>query len=197
MTFFEKLEALKKENIFLQLVFSNFSDYKNLNFNFPIGLIIIFLAIGFPIMVFIINHRKNTVAICIKQLLRHDAIGEDNAKSLSALRLSGMKTLKKMLLAGGQLSAMVKIANYQKPSYDDYIKARKEKKKIEKPDLDSAKIYLTEEGKERADDIAAAGVSSIWKPIIISLVGIIILAVLFVFTPDLLTLLNSSLDKKK
>ena len=193
MTFFEKLELWKKENIFLQHVFLNFNEYSNLNFNFPIGFILILFALLFPIAVFLINHRKNTLALCMNQLLRHEAVGEENAKSLSALRLAKSKSLKKMLLSSGRLSSMVKISGYKKPSYDEYIKAKKEKKSILKPDIESAKIYLTKESFEDAEDIASVGVASIWKPIIISISGVAIITLLFIFMPNLLNLLNSAL----
>ncbi len=196
MTFFEKLEIWKTENIFLKHLFLDFKDYKNLNFNFPIGLILIFFMIAFPIAVFLINHRKNTIATCIKQLLRYEALDEESARSLSTLRLSKSKSLKRMLLSGGQLSSMVKIAGYKKPSYEEYLKAKKEKKKIEKFKFDDAKIYLLKEKKEEAEDIAVAGTASILRPIIISLAGMIIIAILFIFMPDILNLLNSSLNKK-
>ena len=196
MSFFEKLELWKEENIILRHIFLNFKDYKNLNFNFPIGFILVIFILAFPIAVFFINHRKNTITTCIKQLLRHDALNEQSAKTLSELRLSKCKSLKRMLLSSGQLSSMVKIVGYKKPSYDEYVAARKEKKKIEAPDLERAKIYLSEEYSEKGADIASIGTSSIWKPIIVSLVGVIIVGILFVFMPKLLELLNSSLQKK-
>lgn len=196
MSFFEKLEIWKEENILLQHIFLNFKDYKNLNFNFPIGFILIFFMIAFPIAVFLINHTKNTVATCIKQLLRHEALSEDSAKNLSQLRLSKYKGLRKMLLSSGELSSMVKIAGYKKPSYDEYMKAKKEKRKIETVDFDNAKIYLSENNIDHARDIASIGTSSIWKPILVSIAGVIVIALLFVFMPTLLDLLNSSLNKK-
>ena len=45
MSFFEKLEIWKEEYIFFKYALLNFKDYKNLNFNFPIGIILILLAV--------------------------------------------------------------------------------------------------------------------------------------------------------
>ncbi len=192
MSFFEKLEVWKEEYLFLKYVFLNFKDYKNLNFNFPIGLILLFFIIAFPITVFFINKKKNTVTFAVKQLLRHEALDEESAKTLSSLRLSKSKSFKRMIVSGGQLSSMIKIVGYKKPSYEEYIEAKKEKK-TEKINLDEIKIFLSKDSKKKAETIAEAELTPIWKPILISLAGIIIIAILFVFMPEILDFLNNAL----
>ena len=193
MSFFEKLEALKEEYLFFEYLFLNFKDYKNLGFNFPIGLILVFFAIAFPIAVFFINSKKNTVTFAVKQLVRHEAFDENSAKSLTTLRLSKIKRFKKMLLSGGELASMIKIVGYVKPSYEDYVKLKKENKKPEKINFDEIKIYLNSERKEKAYTIAETEITPIWKPILIAIAGILILALLFIFMPEILDFLNKSL----
>jgi hypothetical protein len=193
MSFFEKLEIWKEEYLFLKYAFLNFKDYKNLGFNLPIGLILIFLAIAFPIMVFFINNKKNTTCFAMKQLVRHEAFSEESAKNLTTLRLFNNKLFKKMLLSGGQIASIIKIVGYEKPSYEEYLKAKKEKKKLSKINFSEIKIFISEEKKEEAETIAEAEITPIWKPIVISVAGIAILALLFIFMPEILTLLNSSI----
>ena len=193
MSFFEKLETWKEEYLFLKYVFLNFKDYKNLGFNFPIGIILILFAVAFPLTVFFINSKKNTVTFAVKQLVRHEAFNEESAKSLSALRLSKIKAFKKMLVSGGQISSMIKIAGYQKPSYEEYVEAKKEKKESAKINFDEIKIFLSEESKERAETIAEEEITPIWKPILISVVGVLIIALLFIFMPEILDLLNNNI----
>ena len=98
MSFFEKLEVWKQENIFLKYVFLNFNDYKNININIPVGLILILFALILPVIVLLTNKRRNIITFTVKQLVRHDAFSEDKAKTLSALRLSKIKSLRKMSL---------------------------------------------------------------------------------------------------
>ncbi len=191
MSFFEKLEIWKEEYVFLRYVFLNFNDYKNLNFNFPIGIILLLSAIALPFAIFFANHRRSVITTCAKQLIRHDALGEENAKSLKALRLSKIKSLKKMLLSGGKLSSMVKIAGYQKPSYEEYIKEIKKKNKTKNSITEDTRIYLSEEMIKEAEEIASAGESPIWKPLLISIVSVAIIAILFIFMPEILELTNS------
>ena len=193
MSFFEKLEAWKEEYLFLKYVFLNFKDYKNLGFNFPIGIILIIFAVAFPLTVFFINSKKNTITFAIKQLVRHEASSEESAKSLSTLRLSKTKTFKKMLVSGGQLSSMIKIVGYQKPSYEEYIKAKKEKKESAKINFDEIKIFLSAESKERAETIAEAEITPIWKPLLISAAGVLLIALLFIFMPEILNILNNNI----
>ena len=193
MSFFEKLEIWKEEYVILRHVFLNFKDYKNLNFNFPIGIILILFMIAFPIAVFFINKKRNTISFAMKQLVRHEAFNEQSAKSLSALRLSNLKSFKKMLTSSGQLSSMIKIVGYQKPSYEDYIKAKKEKKNLEKPNFEEVKIFISEDSREKAETIAESEITPIWKPILIAAVGVIILVLLFIFMPEILDFLNSSI----
>ena len=192
MSFFEKLEIWKEEYLFLKYAFLNFKDYKNLGYNFPIGFILIFLAIAFPIIVFLINKKKNAITFTVKQLIRHEAISEESAKTLSALRLSKLKNVKKMLICGGQLASMIKIVGYQKPSYEEYLKTKKERDS-QKINFDEIMIYLSEENKERAETIAESEITPIWKPILISLAGVAIIAILFIFMPEILSILNNSL----
>ena len=193
MSFFEKLEVWKEEYLFLQYIFLNFKDYKNLGFNFPVGFILIFLSIAFPIVVFFINHKKNTVTFAVKQLVRHDAFDESNAKSLKALRLAKINSFKKMLVSGGQMSSMIKIAGYKKPSYEDYIKSKKENNNASKINFDEIKIFLSEESREKAETIAESEITPLWKPVLISLAGIFLILLLFVFMPEILVFLNTSL----
>lgn len=193
MSFFEKLEALKEEYLFFEYLFLNFKDYKNLGFNFPIGLILVFFAVAFPLAVLFINSKKNTITFAVRQLVRHEAFDESSAKSLSSLRLSQSKSFKKMLVSGGELSSMIKIVGYEKPSYEDYVKLKKENKNPEKINFDEIKIYLKSESKEKAYTIAEAEITPIWKPILIIASGILILALLFIFMPEILDFLNKSL----
>lgn len=193
MSFFEKLEALKEEYLFFEYLFLNFKDYKNLGFNLPIGLILVFFAVAFPLAVLFINSKKNTITFAVRQLVRHEAFDESSAKSLSSLRLSQSKSFKKMLVSGGELSSMIKIVGYEKPSYEDYVKLKKENKNTAKINFDEIKIYLKTESKEKAYTIAEAEITPIWKPILIIASGILILALLFIFMPEILNLLNESL----
>ena len=98
-----------------------------------------------------------------------------------------------MLKSGGELASMIKIVGFQKPTYEDFIKANKQQRKAEQINLEEAKIYLCSESKEKAYRIAEVEITPIWKPIVISAAGIIILALLFIFMPEILNFLNNSL----
>ena len=100
-----------------------------------------------------------------------------------------------MLTSSGRLATMVRIANYEQPSYEEYIEKQKTKKKIDKIKLDEAKIYLVTDKQKEAESIASIGTTSIWKPTLISIATIVILAILFILMPEILELINSSIGR--
>lgn len=190
---FEKLEQWKEEYLFVKYVFLNTGDYSNIKISFPIGMFLILIAIAFTVAAFVINHRKNSISLCVRQLIRHGAVGEENAKTLKKLRLDGKRGIKRMLLSGGQLSSMVGIKGITKPSYEEFVKASKKRKSALTVNFESAEIYLKEESKDSAELIAAKGESSILKPILVSAGFVLICAALFISMPEILELINSSI----
>jgi hypothetical protein len=190
---FEKLEQWKEEYLFVKYVFLNTGDYSNIKISFPIGMFLILIAVAFTAAAFVINHRKNSISLCVRQLIRHGAVGEENAKTLKKLRLDGKRGIKRMLLSGGQLSSMVEIKGRTKPSYEEFVKDSKKRKNALEVDFASAEIYLKEEAKESAELIASKGESSILKPILVSAGFVLICAALFISMPEILELINSSI----
>ena len=198
MSFFEKLELWKEEYLILKYVFLDFSDYKNLVISFPIGLFLIFMTLAFTVAAFVINHRQNLINGCVRQLVRHEAIGEEAAKSLKELRLDSSNALSKMILGNGQLAKFVKIKGYEKPSYEEYMqKSPKERRELYAVNLKEAKIYLAPEMKDKANKIALAKRSTALRPMILSIVFALICAALFISMPELLELLNEAVGKRK
>ena len=196
MTFFEKLALWKEEYPFLKYFLLDLSDYENINFRFPIGIILTVFAIVFPIAFFIINANKNKTAFVIKQLVRHEAFGEENAKSLAKLRINLTLSLKRMLLSHGKLASIVKIKSYEKTSYENFVKSgKKERKEFLSPDLSNAELYIEDGKKDAAEAIAAEGVSNVLKPILASIVFIAISLTLLFVSPYLLEFLNARLAK--
>ena len=198
MSFFEKLELWKEEYLILKYVFLDLSDYKNLVVSFPIGLFLIFMTVAFTAAAFVINHRQNLISYCVRQLVRHEAVGEGNAKGLKELRLTNSKTLRKMILGNGQLAKYVKILGFTKPSYEEYMsKSPKERRTLYSFDLEGYKIYIPEDMKDGANKIALEKRSTALRPIILSIVFALISAILFISMPEILELLNDAVGSRK
>ncbi len=190
---FEKIEEWKQEYIIVKHIFLDLKDYPNMNMRFPIGIFLIFMVVALIAVCFIINKRKNDIALICKQLVRRGAVDEKNAKTLKELRLDGVGTLKRAIARrSGRLSSLVVIAGREKLSYEDYSKLSAEKRReYDKINIDEVKIYLAESEIKAAEKITAEGVSPIWKPIVLSVIVLVIFAVLFIVMPDILEVLNS------
>ncbi len=191
MNIFEKIEALKEEYLFFKHLFLDFSDYSNIKISFPIGLVLLFLCIAFCVSVFVISYNEATNAKIAVQLLRHEAKSEDSALTLTKLRLNE-KRYKKALSRGGRLSRLVLRAGFSSPTYEDYVKAPKnEKDKLFAPVSDNDKFYISKDGVDYAEHLAATDRSTVLKPLALSFAILVIFALLFIFMPDILRAVNS------
>lgn len=176
--------------------FLNLNQYENISVNFPIGVFLILLTVAMCAAVFIINYRKYYTASMLKQLLRHGALDEQNAKTLSELRLTKVLGLKSALTRSGQLTFFVKRAGHIKPSYEEYI-ANTKKRGFKEGEIDfsEARYYLDAEKKEMAEKSLDSMNAEWWRPTFISAIFIAILILAVIFLPDILELINSAVRK--
>ena len=80
-----------------------------------------------------------------------------------------------------------------RPTYEEYVAAQKEKKKINSPDPTAVRIYIKAESMDRAKHIYNTYNVSIFNTLL-ACVLIIVFSVCLVFVmPELLNLINNSL----
>ncbi len=171
----------------------NLADYENIGLIFPIGAVIFLFAVAAAIAVFFTHFYKSQSLALVKQLVRHEAFDEERAKTLKALRLSPSFLLKR-ILESGEIKSIVRRHGEVKPTYEEYVEAsRKKGYKPEKVDYDSAKFYLTEDGKGRAEKIISDSRPAIWKPILFTVIAAALVVLLMVFLPDMLSALDKAL----
>ena len=191
MNIFEKIEVLKEEYLFFKHLFLDFSDYSNIKISFPIGLVTMFLCIALCVMVFLVSYKEATNAKIAVQLLRHEAKSEDTAVSLKKLRLNE-KRYKKALSGTGKLTKMVVRAGYARPTYEEYVSAKNsEKRDFFPPVTDDDKFYIAKDSLDAAELLANADRSTVVKPIVLSLVILVVFSLLFIFMPDILNAVNA------
>ncbi len=193
---FEKIEQWKEEYVIVKRIFLDFKDYPNLKISFPIGFFLILMAIALPIAIFFINKKKNDITLLSKQLIRHGAVDEDNAKTLKELRLHTVPSIRRALIrGGGQIASLVTFVGFQKMSYQSYNDLPKEEKKkfnFNRPDLEHSKFYVKEGKLDYVKNISSLDIASILKPIIISAICVAVLAIIFFTMPNILEALDSS-----
>ena len=176
--------------------FLNLSDYENIKFDFPLGIFSVFLTVVMILAVFVIAHQNIGQTHLLRQLIRREAISEENAKSFAELGIDGSLSAKFAYLCGGQIRKIVKVAGREEKTYEEHIaESKKRGYKEEKIDFKNARFYIESEMIEKGKRIVSEGEVSYLKPIIIS-VAILALFFLFAaFSDEILSLVNSWLQE--
>ena len=173
----------------------NLEDYSSIGIDLEINKLLIILMVGLIIGTVIINRKRSLIALTVSRLLRHDAVGESEAKNLTSLGIC-TPAVKKLLSSGGQIRSLVKIADAPLLSYDEYVERMKDKDFDGSTlDLDTCKIYLDHENIDSAKRIASSNTSS---PLNTALFCILIVAVfvcLIFMMPEILSSVDKLLSK--
>ena len=171
----------------------NLNDYENIGTNFEINKFILICAIALCVVAFYVNYRRALMVNIVKQLLRKNAINEENAKTLEELNLDSSRGIKKAIFASSQLRRLICIVGENRPTYDEYVAAQKEKKKIDSPDPSTVRIYIKAESLDRAKHIYNTYNVSILNTLLACVLIITFGVCLVLVIPELLTLINDTL----
>lgn len=169
-------------------IFLNAKDsFQNVVVDIYINIILYVMAIALCITIFWVSFHKNYTVRTLKQLLRRNALSEDSAKTLSELRLSESKAIKRALSRRSQLSDMVKRVGEKKLSYEEYMALSKKKGLTkEKIDFADAKFYIPEDKIDRARRISEKENPSLLRNILICVFIIALFFTLSLFMEDIL-----------
>ncbi len=184
---------------FFKKIFSvNLKDYSNIAVDFPINIFLGIIAVSIAILGFVIGAKNSATALSVKQLLRHGAFGEENAKSLKELGLHNSRGARRALSGEGRLRRTVKRAGEKALTFEEYSAlSRKERKAALKGiSLEESKFYIEEERRADAEHIFKTLDTSPIKSLLGALLIISISFVLMIFMSDILTLLNEVMAKK-
>ncbi len=189
----------------------NLGDYEAFGgFDFYITVFVAALTVATCIDVFIFNTRKNTMIDIVKQLYRHGATSEDNARTLKELRVKSTFISRSLLSEGTRLSRVVARVGARTLTYEEYVaeekrvKLEKKKKKLSrskkdraaesnKINFETAKFYILSERDCEAKDIFSKSKTSLWQNILICVLLICLAAIVTLLMPEILSLLNSLL----
>ena len=171
----------------------NLNDYENIGINFEINKFILLCAIAMCVVAFFVNYKRSLLAITVKQLLRHNATDEESAKTLDELGLAGSRGIRNAIFTSSQLRRMIAVVGECRPTYDEYVAAQKEKKKLETTDPLSVRIYIPAEAMDRAKHVYNTYNSSIPHTLLACVMYIALAVCLILVMPELLALINGSL----
>ena len=212
------------ENFDKKYLSINLNEYENIGMNLPVVKLLLIVAVAFIVAVIIISYSKSNLYLVVKQLMRHGATGEENAKTLGEMRLADNKGVRRAIVGSAQMRSIVAIAGEKKMTYEEYLaksKARREEKReknknevgllgraaraiagffsskdevlMESVDLESARFYIKEEGKNRASRIYnSSDISPLRTVLCCVLIGLFFLG-LMLSMPEILDRINSAL----
>lgn len=170
----------------------NLADYENLGFNLPINILLLCVFVGMCIAFIAVDFNKRYMNLIVRQLLRHEAVGEAKAVSLSSLGLDGSRMVRLYLSGGGHLSRVVGRVGEPTYTYEEYVQLEKEKKlKREKIDFTSAVFYIREDALDRANNISANYRVSMVKTLLLCLLFMMIYLGIMMAMPELLGWVNA------
>ena len=125
------------KNFYEKYINLNLSDY-GIKLDLEINKLLIIIFIGLCIACFIVNYNQSQISLVLKKLIRAEAFGEANAKTLADLGLSNSKTVKKLLSkTEGPLKSIITFVGAKSLSYEEFLaleKARRKKRKVNTPD---------------------------------------------------------------
>ena len=131
----------------------NFSEYENLGVDFEINKFLLFLSLGLCIACIFINYTQATTSLILKKLLRFECFGEEKARSLESLGLSGNRAVKRALSKdSGLLRRIVRRLGEKKLSYEEYIELQRLQREAKKQSRLKRKAAATEGAKHSSDE---------------------------------------------
>ena len=171
----------------------NLKDYENIAIDFEINKFLILVAIGLCAVAFVVNYKRSLMIETIKQLIRHGATSEEEARSLGELGLGSSRGIRKAVTTDSQLRRMIAIVGESRPTYEEYVAEMKQKKKKPEKDAADIRIYIPSDSLERAKFVYNTYNTSLLKTAL-SCVFILALSVcLILLSPSILTLVDSLL----
>ncbi len=169
------------------------SQFENIAIYLPIGVIFTSLALALCVAVFIINYHKRYTTQLLTQLIRHEALDEQGAKTLGALRLDKLFGLKSALSRKGQLTYMVRRVGETQQTYEEYLAVSKKRGyKEEKINFDEARFYIDPERADRAKRLVETTNTEWWRPTLMAVFIIAIWVIMALSLPELLEWLNEA-----
>ena len=171
----------------------NLDDYENIGINFEINKFILLCAMTLCVFSFFINYKRSLIADTVKQLLRHNATDEESAKTLSELGLADSRGIKKAIFTSSQLRRMITVIGEVRPTYEEYVAAQKEKKKIATADPLAVRIYIPAEAMDRAKHVYNTYNTSLVRTLLACVMVISLAMCLIFIMPGFLSFIDGSL----
>ena len=171
----------------------NLKQYKNLDVDFEINKFLIIALIGIIAAIIIINYIRSSMYLTVNKLIRHEAFGEQNAKTITELGIN-LKRVKRCLTSGSQLKTIISRVGEKKLTYEEYIESCKSKAKLKNViDFESAKFYINQDKSDEARDLGLKSKSLVLNTVLFCALSVVAVVCLIFLMPEILSFLNNFL----
>ena len=171
----------------------NLNEYENIGINFEINKFLLLCAAALCVAAFYVSYKHSIIVNTIKQLIRHNATDEESAKTLSELGLADSGGIRKAIFSSTRLRKMITVIGEVRPTYEEYVAAQKEKKKIATADPLAVRIYIPAEAMDRAKHVYNTYNTSLVRTLLACVMFIAFAVCLIFIMPELLVFINGAL----
>lgn len=180
-------------DFYIRYINLNLKDYPSIGIDLEINKILLVIMVGIIIGTVVINRKRSLMTLTVNKLLRREAVGVDNAKTLSALGID-TKAVRRMLTGGGQIKTVVKTVGEETLTYEEYLKRSKEKGyKGETVDYSKAGIYLIPESLDTAKRLAASRSHTPLNTLLFCILIFAVFVCLVLLMPEILSVIDTLL----
>ena len=184
------------KNFWNDVILINLKDYGFISFDFYINIFLFALCVCVCISSFYIEHQRGSMALMLKQLIRHNAFSEESAKSLMELGLLSSLSIKRSLSRETRLSKIVSRVGYKKLSYDEFMAlSKEERKKLNAVDFSTAKFYISPESSNEAKHVYETYQTSLVKTLLMCALVFLIYGALCAISSEVLEYIRSLCSK--
>lgn len=193
---------------FLKSFYENYLTlnlYEYFGIDLPINIVILAVALALCAACFYVGHKQNTEALILRKLIRSASFGESCAKTAAELGLAANRyALKILSSSSGSISTVVSRIGEIKLTYEEYIAAEREKKKLSRKERRALEIdelnekksdpafYIPEDMKNEAKRLFERNTSSPLKTVLYCLLILAFAVAIIMLMPMILELLRST-----
>jgi hypothetical protein len=171
----------------------NLKDFQSFGFDLPITKLLGAVFLGIMVAAVIMNIIKQNNALVLKALLRHECRDEESARTLGELRITSRFARFAVFSDYGRLRRIITRVGETQKTYEELVQMQKEKKKPEKLDRETTKLYLPDSKRDEAKRILERGTPSTLDSVLICVL-LTALYICFIFImPSVISFLNSIL----
>ncbi len=175
----------------------NLNEYDRIGIDLQINKLLLFVFLAFMLIAVALLVYRNMIRNTVFLLSRHKAFSEGEAKKLSDIGLGDSRLVKLLLSRDGMINRVVKRKGAREYTYEEYIELTKKKDyKKEKIDFEAAEFYIKDDMRDRAQHIIEKYETTTVKIVLLCLFIAVSYVCLASCMPELLTLVNDSLEAK-